>query len=127
MITNAGSTEGASIARHWWNFLRGIKVTGAIRSPARSQLRALLAAKIQLLVPLIIIYLTSYVGLTVLAGFAKTTMAYKIVGPLNLGLILILFNYALAWILALVYVRVAGRTYDPEVERLRASMEKSRQ
>lgn len=102
-------------------------MTGAIRSPARSQLRALLAAKIRLLVPLIIIYLTSYVGLTVLAGFAKTTMAYKIVGPLNLGLILILFNYALAWILALVYVRVAGRTYDPEVERLRAGIEKSRQ
>jgi uncharacterized membrane protein (DUF485 family) len=87
----------------------------------------LLAAKIRFLVPLTIIYLTSYVGLTVLAGFAKATMAYKIVGPLNLGLVLILFNYALAWILALVYVRVAGRTYDPEVERLRAGMETCRQ
>jgi uncharacterized membrane protein (DUF485 family) len=94
----------------------------------RARLGALLAAKIRFLAPLTVVYLTAYVGLTVLAGFAKPVMAYKIAGPLNLGLCLILFNYALAWILALIYVRVANDAYDPEVERLRAAidMERSR-
>ncbi|MCK1492154.1 DUF485 domain-containing protein [Bradyrhizobium sp. 180] len=80
---------------------------------AHAAVRALVAAKIRFLLPMTIIYIVGYVGLTVVAGFAKDVMAIKIVGPLNIGFALIALNYLLSWALALIYERVANRVFDP--------------
>jgi len=77
----------------------------------------LVAAKVRLLVPMIVIYMAGYVGVTALAGFAKSFMALKVIGSLNLGFVLIGLNYVLSWALALIYVRVANKVFDPMVER----------
>jgi uncharacterized membrane protein (DUF485 family) len=74
--------------------------------------------KVRFIAPMIVIYIFSYIGLTVLAGFAKTFLALKVVGSLNLGFLLIGANYVIAWVLALLYVRVANHRFDPMVERI---------
>jgi uncharacterized membrane protein (DUF485 family) len=44
-------------------------------------------------------------------------MAQRALGPINVGYLLILATYVMAWIVALVYVRVANRSFDPKADR----------
>ena len=80
---------------------------------AQGSVRALVAAKIRFLMPMTIIFMVGYVGLTVIAGFATGLMAVRIVGSLNLGFALIALNYVLSWALALIYERIANNVFDP--------------
>jgi uncharacterized membrane protein (DUF485 family) len=89
-----------------------------------ASLRELIAVKARFLVPMIVIYMAGYIGVTALAGFAKGVMALKVVGSLNFGFVLIALNYLLSWALALVYVRVANTIFDPIVARVVAGMRK---
>jgi len=92
---------------------------------AQAAVRSLIAAKLRFLVPMTIIFMVGYIGLTVIAGFAKGLMAVKIVGSLNLGFALIAFNYVLSWVLALVYERIANRIFDPLASRAAAASRRS--
>jgi uncharacterized membrane protein (DUF485 family) len=80
---------------------------------AHASVRALIAEKLRYLVPMTIIFMVSYIGLTALAGFAKDLIGTKVVGSLNLGFVLIALNYLLSWLLAIVYGRVAADRFDP--------------
>jgi uncharacterized membrane protein (DUF485 family) len=80
---------------------------------AHASVRSLIAEKLRYLVPMTIIFMVSYIGLTVLAGFAKDLIGTKVVGSLNLGFVLIALNYLLSWLLAIVYGRVAADRFDP--------------
>jgi uncharacterized membrane protein (DUF485 family) len=80
---------------------------------AHALVKELIAEKLRFLVPMTIIFVVSYVGLTVLAGFAKDIMGTKIVGSVNLGFALIGLNYLLSWALAIVYGRIAAGRFDP--------------
>ena len=84
---------------------------------AQAAVRSLVAAKLRFLVPMTIIFMVGYIGLTVIAGFAKGLMAVKVIGSLNLGFALIAFNYVLSWLLALVYERIANKIFDPLASR----------
>jgi uncharacterized membrane protein (DUF485 family) len=85
-------------------------------------IRTLVAKKLRFIGLLTAISLTSFVGLTVLAGFARPFMATKALGPINIGFVLIAANYLIAWVLALVYVRFANSTCDPLVARITAAL-----
>src|SRR5260370_28591640 len=87
-------------------------------------LGTLVAAKARFLAPMIVIYMAGYIGVTALAGFAKGFMALKVVGSLNVGFVLIAFNYGVSWVLALVYVRVANTVFDPMVRQAVAGMKR---
>lgn len=80
---------------------------------AHAAVRTLVAAKIRFLLPMTIAYFVGYIGLTVVAGFAKDLMAMKVVGSLNVGFTFIALNYVLSWALALLYERVVNRVFDP--------------
>jgi uncharacterized membrane protein (DUF485 family) len=86
---------------------------GTSLEAAHASVRKLIAEKLKYLVPMTIIFMVGYVGLTVLAGFAKDLMAIKVIGSVNLGFVLIAANYVLSWVLAVVYGRVAGDIFDP--------------
>jgi uncharacterized membrane protein (DUF485 family) len=88
---------------------------------AQAAVQSLVAAKLRFLVPMTIIFMVGYIGLTVIAGFAKGLMAVKIVGSLNLGFALIGLNYILSWMLALVYERIANKIFDPLASRAAAA------
>lgn len=85
---------------------------GASLEAAHASVRALIAVKLKYLVPMTIIFLVAYIGLTVLAGFAKGLMGVKVIGAVNLGFALIAINYLLSWVLAIVYGRVAADKFD---------------
>lgn len=86
--------------------------TGTLEA-AHASIRMLIAEKLKYLVPMTIIFMVGYIGLTILAGFAKGLMGIKVVGAFNLGFLLIAVNYVLSWVLAIVYVRVANNVFDP--------------
>jgi len=88
---------------------------------AQASVKELIAEKVQYLVPMTIIFIVCYIGLTVFAGFAKDLMGMKIVGSVNLGFALIALNYLLSWVLAIVYGRIAAGKFDPLAAR--AAME----
>jgi uncharacterized membrane protein (DUF485 family) len=79
---------------------------------AHAAVRVLIAEKLKYLVPMTVIFVLGYIGLTVLAGFAKGVTGLKVAGGFNLGFLLIACNYLLSWLLAIVYVRVANRVFD---------------
>ena len=80
---------------------------------AHASVKLLIAEKLKYLAPMTIIFMVGYIGLTVLAGFAKGLMGTKIVGSVNLGFVLIAFNYLLSWVLAIIYGRIAADKFDP--------------
>ncbi|HLI98192.1 MAG TPA: DUF485 domain-containing protein [Bradyrhizobium sp.] len=80
---------------------------------AHSAVRQLIAEKRKYLVPMTIAFMVSYIGLTVLAGFAKDLIGTKVAGPINLGFLLIALNYLLSWALAILYGRIAAHQFDP--------------
>jgi uncharacterized membrane protein (DUF485 family) len=92
---------------------------------AQVAVQSLVAAKLRFLVPMTIIFMVGYIGLTVIAGFAKGLMSVKVIGSLNLGFTLIAFNYVLSWVLALVYERIANKIFDPLASRAAAAGERS--
>ena len=86
----------------------------------------LVARKLRFIGILTVIYMISFIGLTVLAGFARPFMAMKVLGAVNVGFVLIAANYVLAWVLALAYVRAANSTFDPLVIRVVAALRMAR-
>jgi uncharacterized membrane protein (DUF485 family) len=84
---------------------------------AHALVRQLIAEKLKYLVPMTIIFMVGYIGLTVLAGFAPNVMGTKLIGSVNLGFVLIALNYVLSWVLAIVYGRIAAGKFDPLAKR----------
>jgi uncharacterized membrane protein (DUF485 family) len=84
---------------------------------AEASVQSLIAAKLRLLVPMTVIFMVGYIGLTVLAGFAKGLMGLKVIGPVNLGFVLIGLNYVISWMLAIVYERIANGRLDALASR----------
>jgi uncharacterized membrane protein (DUF485 family) len=80
---------------------------------AHASVKLLIAEKLRYLVPMTIIFMGGYIGLTVLAGFARDLMGTRVVGSVNLGFVLIAFNYLLSWVLAIIYGRIAADKFDP--------------
>jgi uncharacterized membrane protein (DUF485 family) len=90
---------------------------GTSLEAAHALVKQLIAEKLKYLVPMTIIFMVGYIGLTVLAGFAKNLMGTKVIGSVNLGFVLIAFNYLLSWVLAIVYGRIAAGRFDPLAAR----------
>jgi uncharacterized membrane protein (DUF485 family) len=86
---------------------------GTSLEAAHASVRELIAEKLKYLVPMTIIFMVGYIGLTILAGFAKDLMGMRVVGSVNLGFSLIALNYVLSWVLAIVYGRLAAGKFDP--------------
>ncbi|WP_426436841.1 DUF485 domain-containing protein [Bradyrhizobium genosp. P] len=80
---------------------------------AHALVRQLIAEKLRYLVPMTIIFMVGYIGLTILAGFARGLTGTKVIGSVNFGFVLIALNYLLSWVLAIVYGRIAGEVFDP--------------
>ena len=91
---------------------------------AHASIKRLIAEKLKFLVPMTIIFMVGYIGLTVLAGFARDLMGTRVVGSVNLGFVLIAFNYLLSWALAIIYGRIAADRFDPLAAK--AAIETSR-
>jgi uncharacterized membrane protein (DUF485 family) len=90
---------------------------GTSLETAHASVRALIGEKLRYLVPMTVVFMTAYIGLTALAGFARGLVGIKVVGSVNLGFVVIAFNYLLSWLLAILYGRIARSKFDPLAER----------
>ena len=97
-------------------------LAGTSLEAAHASVKMLIAEKLKYLLPMTIIFMVGYIGLTILAGFAKGLMGTKVIGSVNLGFLLIAFNYLLSWALAIVYGRVAADKFDPLAARAAAEI-----
>jgi uncharacterized membrane protein (DUF485 family) len=86
-----------------------------IEGVASTQFKTLVVVKRRSILPMIIIYVVGYLGLSVLAGFGRGILGIKLLGAVNLGFILIAGNYVMSWMLAVVYARIAANRHDPLV------------
>jgi len=79
---------------------------GVARSP---EFRELLRRKAALVVPATIFFTLYYFALPVLVGWFPAFMERRVLGPVNLAYLFALSQFFMAWILAAIYLRVAGR------------------
>jgi uncharacterized membrane protein (DUF485 family) len=79
------------------------------RIAALEEFKTLLAAKRKFIVPATVFYITYYFALPVLVGYAPQWMATKVLGAVNVAYLFALSQFFMAWIVALLYVRAAGR------------------
>ena len=74
-----------------------------------AEFRALLAAKLRFIIPATVFFIIYYFALPVLVGYAPGLMEKKVIGPINLAYLFALSQFFMAWIVAALYVRAAGR------------------
>jgi|SRR6185437_13902758 uncharacterized membrane protein (DUF485 family) len=99
--------------------------TGTPLEAAHASISILVREKLRYLVPMTVMFMTCYIGLTILAAFAKGVVETKIVGSVNLGFVLIGFNYVLSWGLAIAYGVIAKNKFDPLAARAAADSRKA--
>jgi uncharacterized membrane protein (DUF485 family) len=73
------------------------------------EFRALLKAKIRFIAPATIFFVAYYFALPILVGYARELMEKPMIGVVNLAYLFALSQFVMAWVVAALYVRAAGR------------------
>ena len=60
------------------------------------EFKTLIDAKQRSIVPMVVIYIVGYMGLSILAGFGRGILGTKVLGAVNLGFVLIAGNYVMS-------------------------------
>lgn len=76
-------------------------------------------------VPVTFLFLTWYFAFVLLAAFAPGFMAIKVLGHINVGIILGLLQFVSTFAITIGYGRWARRNLDPLAEQLREQIERS--
>jgi uncharacterized membrane protein (DUF485 family) len=73
--------------------------------------------------PMSAAFLVWYLIYVLLASFAPAFMATKVLGNINVGLIIGLLQFVTTFVITTVYVRYANRHLDPAAEQIRTQIE----
>jgi uncharacterized membrane protein (DUF485 family) len=79
------------------------------RVAAMAEFKTLVAEKRKFIIPTTIFFIVYYFALPVLVGYAPKLMATKVWGVINVAYLFALSQFFMAWIIAALYVRAAGR------------------
>jgi uncharacterized membrane protein (DUF485 family) len=79
------------------------------RVAANSEFKELMAAKARFIVPATVFFIVYYFALPVLVGYAPDLMKTPVIGPVNIAYLFALSQFIVAWAIALLYMRAAGR------------------
>ena len=79
------------------------------RIAATDEFKNLIAAKAKFIVPAVIFFVVYYFALPVLVGFAPKLMETRVFGVINIAYLFALSQFFMAWILAAIYVKKAGK------------------
>ena len=71
--------------------------------------RALLKSKLKFVASATVFFVVYYFALPVLVGYAPALMQTKVFGVLNVAYLFALSQFVMAWVIAALYVRAAGR------------------
>jgi uncharacterized membrane protein (DUF485 family) len=121
------ATNGAPLGRneakpvHEQTAAEDVDVVDWERVAAMEEFKALVAAKLRFIVPATVFFIVYYFALPVLVGYASSLMGKKVLGVVNLAYLFALSQFFMAWILAALYLRAAGR-FDDMAKRLIARL-----
>ena len=73
--------------------------------------------------PVTALFLAWYFLYVLLAAYARDFMAHKLVGDINVGLVLGLLQFVSTFAITMIYARWADRQFDPTAEKLRERWE----
>ena len=73
------------------------------------EFRDLLRKKVRWILPASIFFIVYYFALPVLVGYAPDLMSQKVLGSVNVAYLFALSQFFMAWAVAALYVRAAGR------------------
>lgn len=73
--------------------------------------------------PMTGLFLGWYFLYVLLAAYAPVFMSHKLVGNINVGLVLGLGQFASTFAITMIYARWADRQFDPTADKLRADIE----
>ncbi|MBD0022078.1 DUF485 domain-containing protein [Gordonia pseudamarae] len=90
------------------------------QSPQFQELRSRL---LRFVLPISAFFLIWYAVYVLLGAFAHDFMATKVLGEINLGIILGLLQFVTTFVITGWYVRFANRELDPRAEAIRIKME----
>ncbi|MBI4471513.1 MAG: DUF485 domain-containing protein [Acidobacteria bacterium] len=74
-----------------------------------NEFKALVRAKLRIVLPATIFFIIYYFALPILVGYAPQFMSRKIFGNVNIAYIFALSQFFMAWIIAAIYLRAASR------------------
>ncbi len=95
------------------------------RIAALDEFKRLLAAKRRFIVPATLFFIVYYFALPVLVGYAPELMSKKVFGTVNVAYLFALSQFVMAWLVAVLYVRAAGR-FDASAHNIVARFTKDR-
>jgi uncharacterized membrane protein (DUF485 family) len=93
------------------------QITDWDKAAALDEFRALLKAKLKFIASATVFFVVYYFALLVLVGYAPALMETKIFGAVNLAYLFALSQFVMAWTIAALYVRAAGR-FDKMAEAI---------
>lgn len=73
--------------------------------------------------PMTALFLVWYLLYVILADYAHEFMAYKLLGNINVGLVLGLLQFVSTFVITGLYVRFANRKLDPVSDKIRGDIE----
>jgi uncharacterized membrane protein (DUF485 family) len=79
------------------------------RIAATDGFKHLVKTKMKFIIPATIFFIVYYFALPILVGYAPELMNRKVIGSVNVAYLFALSQFFMAWIVALLYVRVASR------------------
>src|SRR5262245_36432236 len=79
------------------------------RVAATDEFKSLITAKRRFIAPAVIFFIVYYFALPSLVGYAPELMSRRVLGVINLAYLFALSQFFMAWIIAALYVRAAGR------------------
>ena len=97
-VGHAGKTADETAAETDWQ-----------RVAAMDEFKKLVAAKRRFIIPATIFFIVYYFALPVLVGYAPKLMERRVFGVINLAYLFALSQFLMAWLIAALYVRAAGR------------------
>lgn len=79
------------------------------RVAAAEDFQQLMAAKRKFIIPAVIFFIVYYFALPVLVGYFPGLMSRRVWGVVNVAYLFALSQFFVAWLIAAMYVRAAGR------------------
>ncbi len=79
------------------------------RIAATDEFKNLISAKAKFIIPAVIFFIVYYFALLILVGYAPQLMETRVFGVINIAYLFALSQFFMAWILAAIYVKKAGK------------------
>ena len=90
---------------------------------ATDNFKTLITTKRKFILPAVIFFIVYYFALPVLVGYAPKLMETRIFGVVNLAYLFALSQFFMAWILAAIYIRKAGK-FDALAQKIVGKLKK---